>query len=79
MSEKYSFPFSHVGPSVKVNPSATFFGVAPGATIRSRRAWSVVRTCPSGSRCDAMSVRESMRTKPSAPPAAMSGRRSSSA
>ncbi len=33
MSEKYSFPFSHVGPSVNVNPSASFFGFSPGAMI----------------------------------------------
>jgi hypothetical protein len=33
MSEKYSLPLSHVGPSVKVNPSASFIGVASRATI----------------------------------------------
>ena len=35
MSEKYSFPLSQVGPSVNVNPSASFFGLSPGAMIRS--------------------------------------------
>ena len=33
MSEKYSLPFSQVGPSANVNPSASFFGFSPGATI----------------------------------------------
>ena len=38
MSEKYNFPFSQVGPSVNVKPSASFCGFASAATICSNNS-----------------------------------------